>query len=157
MTNEKEKIKKLEKQHEEENGKIKNEEKIAHKKLQDRRGKNKALEYKIQELKDEINGGRDTIKFPKTVTINKSAFDTHGGGLDFEIPKDCNLIILCGNKGGGLVPYRCLLPHQVYVKDLKETFKETGFEVITIIPVKSNISVDIAYNGMYGEQRWGKS
>ena len=150
----KEEIKKLEKQHDKEEIKITKDDNKRYDETKKRQEKNRKLGYKIQELKDNLNGGRDTIKFSKAVTITKNSFDTLGGGVSFETPKDCDLIILCGNKGGGLSPYRCLLPHQVYVKDLKKTFKETGFEVITMIPVKSDTSIDLAYNGMYGEQRW---
>ena len=156
MKKELEKIKELKKQQKELGKLIVNEENDYYEKLNKRKEKKQELGIEISELEDNLNGGRNTIKFPKTVTITKNAFDTHGGGVSFEIPKDCDLIILCGNSGGGYQPYQCLLPHQVYIKDLKETFKEKHFEVITIIPVKSDTAMDIAYNGMYGEQRWGK-
>jgi len=107
------------------------------------------------------------IKLAKGVTIEKSIFDSHlrdpkkglsmGGMVYKKVPKDCDLIILCGNSGGGHRPYKCLLPHQMYLDDLKEDFEKHGFEVITIFPVKSKTNLNIAYNGDYGKQRWGNS
>ena len=99
----------------------------------------------------------EEIKIAKGVKIEKSVFDREGGVFDFEVPKDCDLIILCGNKGGGYIPYRCLLPHQVYLKDIKKTFEEEKFEVIYVIPVNSKKSFKIAYNGEYGKSRWENS
>ena len=94
------------------------------------------------------------IKLAKGITIEKSYFDKDGGMLNFNIPKVCDLVILCGNKGEGYKPYKCLLPHQVYLEDIKKAFEEYGFEVITLFPVKSNSNFNIAYNGKYGEKRW---
>lgn len=94
------------------------------------------------------------IKLAKGIKIEKSTFDKEGGVFDFEIPKHYDLIILAGNKGGGFVPYSCLLPHQVYLSDIKETFEKTDFEVIYVIPVKSKLPFHIAFNGDYGKRRW---
>lgn len=101
------------------------------------------------------------VKLANGVEIRKSIFDKTedkplalGGRLDFEVPKDCDLIILMGNKGGGYVPYSCLLPHQVYMDDIKNTFEEKGFEVIYVVPIKSSDPFHIAFNGDYGKQRW---
>jgi len=80
------------------------------------------------------------INIAKGIKINKSSFDVDGQ-IDFKVPKDCDLIILCGNSGGGYRPYQCLLPHQVYVKDIKKTFEEKHFEVIYALPVKSCESI----------------
>ncbi len=96
------------------------------------------------------------IKRPKGIKIRKSGFGGKGGMFDFEIPKDCNLVVLAGNKGGGYEPYRCLLPHQVYLSDIKKTFEETDFEVIYVIPVDSEFPFPIAFNGNYGKQRWDR-
>ena len=110
---------------------------------------------------------KNDILFSKSVKIGRSIFDSddsvakrglaNGGRVDFDVPEDCDLVILMGNKGGGYVPYRCLLPHQVYVDDLKDAFEEKHFEVIYVIPINSESTFQIAYNGSYGKQRWGKS
>lgn len=106
------------------------------------------------------------LKLAKGVKIGRSIFDddervkqrglANGGRLDFEVPKDCDLVILMGNKGDGHIPYRCLLPHQVYVDDIKKAFEEQHFEVIYILPVSSKAPFQIAYNGNYGKQRWAR-
>lgn len=96
----------------------------------------------------------EDILAAKGVKIEKSTFDPPGGMLDFDIPKDCDLIILMGNKGGGYSPFRCLLSHQVYVKDLREIAEEEGYEVFYVLPFKSSDPFPIAYKGDYGRQRW---
>lgn len=84
----------------------------------------------------------------------KSSDLAMGGRLDFEVPKDCDLIVLMGNKGGGYVPYRCLLPHQVYLDDIEKDFEKKNFEVIYAAPVKSKMPFQIAYADDYDRQRW---
>ena len=103
----------------------------------------------------------DCVKIKKSIFNNppipkgrKKAKKFLGGMLDFKVPKNCDLIILCGNNGDGYIPYRCLLPHQVYLSDIRETFEEEGFEVIYVVPVNSKLPFAIAFNGEYGEQRW---
>ena len=90
----------------------------------------------------------------KGIKISRSVFDEEGGCFNFEVPKYCDLIILCGNKGGGYVPYRCLLPHQVYLKDIKEKFKESDFEAIFVLPVKSKNAFLIAGKDDYCINKW---
>lgn len=90
----------------------------------------------------------------KGVEIKKSTFDSTGGMLSFEVPKDCNLIVLMGNRGGGYVPYRCLLPHQVYLRDIREAFEKHAFEVIYVVPISSEAPFPIAYANEYGRGRW---
>lgn len=99
------------------------------------------------------------------VEIGKSIFDNEmpgekkkdslvmGGRLDFKVPEGTDLVILMGNRGGGYVPYQCLLPHQVYVDDIKKAF-EKGYEVIYIVPISARAPFRIAYRGEYGKQRW---
>ena len=91
----------------------------------------------------------------KGVRIEASTFDQspNGGMVDFDVPKECGAVILMGNKGGGYSPLRYLLPHQVYVNDLREMAKEDGWEVFYILPVM-NDAFPIAYKGDYGKQRW---
>lgn len=108
----------------------------------------------------------EEILLAKGIKIGKSIFDTNiagerdgkglamGGRLDFEVPKDCDLIILAGNKGGGYVPYQCLLPHQVYVEDIKKAFDEYHFEVIYVLPVKSADSILLVARSKYSLDRW---
>lgn len=96
------------------------------------------------------------------VEIKRSIFDSnimimgerYGGMLHFDVPKDCDLIVLMGNIGGGYVPFRCLLPHQVYMDDIRKAFDEKHFEVIYVVPISSKAPFQIAYNGEYGQQRW---
>jgi hypothetical protein len=92
------------------------------------------------------------------VTFHKSPFDdTHNGGmLDFEIPEDCDAVILMGNKGGGYAPLQCLLPHQVYGKNLREMAEKERWEVFYIIGIKYSDIFPVAYNGDYGKKRWEK-
>jgi len=120
-----------------------------------------ALECEQEHRKDEaeqkkLDEENKKMVFSNAVKITKDAFDTHGGGVHFKIPKDCELIILMGNRGGGYVPYKCLLPHQVYVNDLREDFEEHDFEVISVIGVKSKDVFNIVYKDDYGFKRWGK-
>ena len=61
-----------------------------------------------------------------------------------------------GNNGTGLRPYRLLLPHQVYVKDIREAFEEKNFEVIVMVPVKAKDYLNIAYKNKYSYDRWKK-
>ncbi len=116
-----------------------------------------ACEKKHKEEKqknEELIKKNKKMVFGKTVKITKNSFDTHGGGVNFKVPKDCDLIILMGNKGGGYIPYKCLLPHQVYVSDLREAFEKEHFEVICVVGVKSSDVFPIAYKNGYGLQRW---
>lgn len=77
-----------------------------------------------------------------------------GRMIDITTPNDCNLIILCGNNGTGHQPFRCLLPHQIYTKDIKETFVEESYEAIFALPVNSKDTVFIAARDKYSLQRW---
>ena len=65
-----------------------------------------------------------------------------------------SLVILMGNKGGGLEPYTLLLPHQIYVSDLRETFEKEDFEVIVLIPLRSKDYINIVYRDKYSFDRW---
>ena len=99
---------------------------------------------------------KEGVKIAKGIKIRKSNFVKVDFMFDFDIPEDCDLIVLMGNKGSGYVPYRCLLSHQVYLQDIKEAFEKEHFEVIFVLPVNSLHPFAIAYNGEYGKQRWGK-
>lgn len=105
------------------------------------------------------------IILAKGIEISKSIFDSgnkregkplfRGGCLSFDIPEECNLIILCGNKGEGhQTSFRCLLPHQIYVDDLKEIFEKEHYEVITLFPVRSSENINVAYRDDDSKKRW---
>lgn len=109
-----------------------------------------------KKVEERLHKENKKMVFSKAVKITKNAFDTHGGGVDFDIPKDCDIIILMGNRGGGYEPYKCLLPHQVYVSDLREDFEEYHFEVIYVVGINSEDVFQIVYKDNYGFQRWSK-
>jgi hypothetical protein len=94
------------------------------------------------------------IKLPKGVDIRPSTFDEGGGMLNYEVPEGADLVILMGNRGGGYVPFRCLLPHQVYLKDIRKAFEDERFEVIYLVGVSAKAPLPIAFNGDYGRERW---
>jgi len=83
----------------------------------------------------------------------KNAF---GQPLDYPSDKKYSTVILMGNSGGGLKPYQLLLPHQIYLDDIRETFKEKHFEVISVIGVDTSKAIDIAYKDGHSARRWGK-
>ena len=70
------------------------------------------------------------------------------------LPKTNELVIVCGNKGGGYKPLRCLLPHQIYEENLKKWFEEDGFESISIFSVKSSENILVAVKNEYCKKRW---
>lgn len=103
------------------------------------------------------------LKLAKGITIGKSIFDHQDkeslfqeGRLVFKNPEDFDLVILCGNSGGGYIPYRCLLPHQVYVAELKKAFEEYHFEVIYALPVRSRDAMLLVGKSDYEINRWEK-
>ena len=55
---------------------------------------------------------------------------TFGDMLIYDIPKDCDVIILCESNNSGMKPRRVLLPHQVY----RKTIEEYGNDVV-LVPV----------------------
>lgn len=95
--------------------------------------------------------------FSSNVEVRKEDLEDQFGGVKIYFKEKCDLIILMGNSGTGLKPYQCLLPHQVYVRDLRETFEENDFEVIKIVGVMSKDVFPIAYRNDYGFQRWKES
>ncbi len=95
--------------------------------------------------------------FSSNIKIRKAEFEKNFSNINLKINDKYDLIILMGNKGGDYIPYRCLLPHQVYIDDLRNAFEEEGFEVISVVGIKSDEVFNIVYKDAYGFQRWGKS
>lgn len=62
---------------------------------------------------------------------------TFGRYYEFDMPPGCNVVIVCENNGFGLKPLRVCLPHQVYVKDVKD------IKGLTIIPACSNHYIEM--------------
>jgi hypothetical protein len=92
--------------------------------------------------------------FSKNVEVKKEDLENQFGGVKINFKDEHDLIILMGNKGGGHKPYRCLLPHHVYVRDIREAFEKEHFEVICVVGIKSSDVFPIAYKDGYGFQRW---
>ena len=107
--------------------------------------------------KEKIHIENKKMRFPMYIEITRNAFETHQGGLKFDIPKNCSAIILMGNRGGGLQPYRLLLPHQVYISDIRDAFTKNHFEVISFVPVNHKDYVDLAYKDSYSADKWSKA
>lgn len=105
---------------------------------------------------EEIIAKNKGMRFSKCVRVTKEELNDQFGSISFDVPKDCDLVILMGNRGTGYIPYRCLSPHQVYINDLRETFEKENFEVIYVVPVNSDTPFQIAYKNGYSEQRWSK-
>ena len=70
--------------------------------------------------------------------------DTFGECFDLNISEDC--VILCRNSGRGWVPFKFLLPHQVYLQDLKDDLKENGdaSTIYAVFPVNSYNYIKVA-------------
>jgi len=48
--------------------------------------------------------------------------------LEFTMPEDCNVIILCEASGSGMKPRQVLLPHQLY----RKTIEKYGNDVVLV-------------------------
>ena len=67
-----------------------------------------------------------------------------GKWFDIDMPNDCDVIIVCKIAEHGLIPFRILLPAQLYQKDITQLLKkETDIKQITIIPARSKDYVDL--------------
>lgn len=96
-----------------------------------------------------------SVVIPNCIEIHKTGFGGDNGQLHIDIPDDCDLVILASNKGGGIAPYRCLLPHQVYVNDLIKFFlKNPDHKVIYAIPVKTGSVQPIAAKDEASAKYW---
>lgn len=112
-----------------------------------------AHEIRRKEMAEFVKKNKKMV-FSENVEVKESDLEDQFGSVRIRFKEKHDLIILMGNKGGGYTPYRCLLPHQVYVRDIREAFEENHFEVICVVGVKSSNVFPIAYKDGYGHQRW---
>jgi hypothetical protein len=71
-----------------------------------------------------------------------------GRMLDFEIPKDCDIVIIAVNEGTGLKPLRLSLPHQLYEDDVMQMLEElNGLSIndVVVIPARSSDYITVAH------------
>jgi hypothetical protein len=58
--------------------------------------------------------------------------------VDFFVPEGCDGVILCLDRGIGRKPLRVLLPHQVYLHDLRSLLNTySDLRGITLVPYRS--------------------
>jgi hypothetical protein len=76
-----------------------------------------------------ITIGRGPDAEEKSIIWEETPF---GDMLVYDIPDDCDVVLLCEANGTGMVPRRILLPHQVY----RKTIEQYNGEVI-LIPANS--------------------
>jgi hypothetical protein len=62
-----------------------------------------------------------------------------GDRVDVLMPEGRSAVILCGNNGGGWVPFSFILPGQVYVKNLERA----GWQEIAAFPVDAKDYVNV--------------
>ncbi len=94
----------------------------------------------------------------KGIEIKESNFGGGLGMLDIvdQVPKTCDMVILCHNSGGGYKPFWCGLSHQVYKQDLQEFFDKENCESVFALPVDSKKAFLVATRDKYAKQRWEK-
>ncbi len=61
----------------------------------------------------------------------------------FDMPDDCNIVILAVNKGFGLRPVSLCLPGQVYVETIQKLLEEHQAKEIVAIPASSDNYISI--------------
>lgn len=84
------------------------------------------------------------VAVSKKLSINESVFDKEGGQVGIDAPRGAYGVIMCGNKGGGYIPYRSLLVGQIYLKDLERDFEQYGFNEIYALPWRPHESILVA-------------
>lgn len=70
-----------------------------------------------------------------------------GQYVDFAVPPDCDVVILCKRGAGGLRPIKLLLPHQIYEADIRDLLvkQESGLgDDVYVVPVRSSEYIKIA-------------
>lgn len=55
--------------------------------------------------------------------------------IKFDMPHDCDIVIVCVNNGFGLKPKQLLMPHQIYDKNMRVLLEE--HKEVTLIPARS--------------------
>lgn len=75
---------------------------------------------------------------------------TFGEYLDFNMPFECDMVVICINKKYGHEPKYICLPHQIYKVKLKDLIIEHNAESITIIPYKNYDKFTIAIGDIFG-------
>lgn len=76
------------------------------------------------------------VEWSMNLEIPAENHGSFGLALEPKIPKGSDMIVVCGwNSPGGWVPLRILLPHQLYVEDIKKILKK--WEEVWIIPYRS--------------------
>lgn len=62
-----------------------------------------------------------------------------GEQVDLPIPSDTNVVIVCINRGYGLIPMKVSLPHQLYWQEITDWIQEyPNIKEVTAIPAKSS-------------------
>lgn len=82
----------------------------------------------------------------------------NGGGFDYgkKIPHSCDMVVVCGNKGGGYVPISVCMPHQLYSLGVQKMINEGEWEAIYVLPFVAKESVLVACRDKYSKERWDK-
>lgn len=74
----------------------------------------------------------------KQIKCRVSRGEVFGPWLNFEIPKDADLIVVSVNTGGGWRPVKMLLPGQLYVETLNEILDQhPDARWVAVHPVRS--------------------
>lgn len=85
------------------------------------------------------------MKKTKKTSAIKWRRSTFGKWADYDVPDDCNVIVLCvmGGRHLQMHPVTVLLPHQVYKKNCRELLKEYGATEIVLLPYNSKERIEI--------------
>lgn len=97
---------------------------------------------------------KDNFILSKFVKKN-GGFSSHTGyGLNYSVPRGAYGVILAGNRGGGLIPFRYLLPHQVYQETIQKAFGEYNFDTLYAIPARAHEPVLLAARDQKTLDKW---
>jgi len=96
------------------------------------------------ELEIRDKGGSHPYSLPITTGVGV------GGSCNVYIPnmpKECDIVILCVNEGCGLKPVGLSMPHQITVEKLQKIYREvdtsSAYFSFVIIPAKSKDYISI--------------
>ena len=73
--------------------------------------------------------------------LHKNNFGTV---VKFNVPDECDAVILCANYGGGLKPLTILLTHQIYKEYLEKLLEDRTIRELVVIPIRSKEYLTIA-------------